>query len=200
VLVGAATLANAQSPINVGIKAGVNLSTININSDVDGFEDVNIDGGLGLVAGGFVRINLGKISIQPEVLYSQKKFSEPGENGDSEIEYTINEIDVPVLIGIDLVDAKVFKLRLVGGPMISLNIDNKIESGDFSFSSDELDNAFEEAKFGYVVGLSADVTKLTFDLRYNGQLSDTFSDDFTGTSDITTKTSWVQFTVGFKFL
>lgn len=198
VLVGAVTLANAQSPINVGVKIGGNFANIDLESSDPSFDAGDLKSQFGFVGGGFVRINLGKISIQPEVLYSQKKFKEEAEGFTTE--YTLNELDVPVLIGYDLVDAKLVKLRLMAGPVASINLSNEIGGGDVDISGDEVDELFESARFGYSVGLSLDVTKLTFDLRYNGSFSDTFDPEQIGLNDLKSTTSWISATVGFKFL
>lgn len=187
------SFAAAQSPINVGIKAGANFS--NINLDGEGVTDEDFKSQVGLVAGGFVRINLGKLSIQPEVLYSQKKFKKEADGFTDE--YTLNEVDVPVLLGIKLVDAAVVKLRLVAGPMFSFNVDSKVDASDGSEFSEDI---WEDAKIGYAAGLSLDVTKITIDVRYNGQFSDTFDSSQFGVDDFESSTGWFQVTVGFKFI
>lgn len=183
----------AQSPINVGVKIGANLANVNLEETDPDVTINELKSQVGIVAGGFVRINLGKISIQPEILYSQKKLKD--EEGGITTEYTSNEIDIPVLLGVDLIDAKVVKLRLMAGPQASLNLSNEIT--DFDGDVDEL---YESARFGFAAGVSLDVTKLTFDLRYNGSFGDVFDPEQFGVQGLESNANWVQFTVGFKFI
>ena len=196
----------AQSPINVGVKLGGNFTGVE-------FDVNNPDAALGddsrqfgFVGGAFVRLNLGKISIQPELLYSQKKFEteENVNSGAPAFEFTSSELDIPVLVGIDLIDAKVVRLRLVAGPMVSFSVSNSVDiaTSGVQLNTDDI-FSWEEAKFGYAAGVSLDVTKLTFDLRYNGQFGDQFDPStFQNAlgSSLETSANWIQLTVGFKFI
>ena len=66
-----------RSEISVGIKGGVNLSNV---YDSEG-EDFVADSKVGFVLGGFGSIPLGRyFGLQPEVLFSQKKYLRNDQN------------------------------------------------------------------------------------------------------------------------
>ena len=92
VMVMAAQSAFAQIQVAVGVKGGVNLSKLNINSSVAD----NYDSRTGFHGGGFVLVKLTKIAIQPEVLFSRQgsKLSLNGLNLEQNIDY----INVPVML------------------------------------------------------------------------------------------------------
>ncbi|MES2141006.1 MAG: porin family protein [Bacteroidota bacterium] len=80
-----------------GLKAGANYSNV---YDTQG-EEFQADPKLGLAAGAFLAIPIGKyLGIQPEVLYSQKGFKATGRilGGNYEFTRTTNFIDVPLLV------------------------------------------------------------------------------------------------------
>ena len=80
-----------------GLKAGVNYSNV---YDTQG-EEFQADPKLGLAAGAFLAIPIGKyLGIQPEVLYSQKGFRATGRilGGNYEFTRTTSFIDVPLLV------------------------------------------------------------------------------------------------------
>lgn len=198
-LVASSSYLAAQSPVNFGVKIGGNFADVSWDTDIEGVEFDDVKRQFGFVVGGFVRFNLGKISIQPELLYSQKRFKDETE---IEGEYTVNDIDIPVLVGVDLVDQGPVRLRVVAGPIVSVKASAKIDYADGSIVVDE-NEAYESARFGFAAGLSLDITKLVFDLRFNGQFSNTFDPEAIlgpGETDLSSKANWIQATVGFKFL
>jgi hypothetical protein len=97
-----------------GLKAGVNYSNV---YDAQG-EEFQADPKLGLAAGAFVAIPIGKyLGIQPEVLYSQKGFKATGRilGGTYEFTRTTSFIDVPLLVSFKPSEF----LTLVAGPQYS---------------------------------------------------------------------------------
>jgi len=105
VLVSINTTSNAQdddnrtdfrNKLSVGIKGGLNLSNV---YDSEG-EEFQADSKIGLAAGAFLAIPIGKyLGIQPEVLYSQKGFQATGRILGSTYKFTrtTSYIDVPLL-------------------------------------------------------------------------------------------------------
>lgn len=87
-----ATSVHAQIQVAVGVKGGVNMSKLNINSSVAD----NYDARTGFHGGGFVLVKLTKLGIQPEVLFSRQgsKLSLNGVNLEQNIDY----INVPVIL------------------------------------------------------------------------------------------------------
>ena len=84
--------ASAQIQAAVGIKGGVNLTSLNVNSSVA----ANYEARAGFHGGGFVLLKLLKFGIQPEILFSRQG-SRLGVNGLS-LEQNIDYINVPVML------------------------------------------------------------------------------------------------------
>lgn len=183
-LVMFSSLAMAQSPIHFGIKVGANYS--NMKADI---ESVKTKYATGYLGGVFARLDLpAKFVIQPEIYYSLKKSQfeqEVNRNGstvkvDSDLEK--GDIDLALLLGYRLIDLELFNLRLMGGVVNSMNINDNLE--------EEFDE-FEKNSLGYQAGVGADVANFTFDVRYEGSFSE-IQDNF--------KYTGFQLAIGLKFI
>jgi len=119
---------NGQTPISAGIKIGFNSSKmITEIANVNEIEDASKNG---LLAGVFVRINLSKFYLQPEAYFAKKGGDFQYTNSSNAIftqQNDFNTIDIPVLIGLKLIDLKVVNLRIMAGPMASLIIGKDIK-------------------------------------------------------------------------
>ncbi|MDD4492681.1 MAG: porin family protein, partial [Bacteroidales bacterium] len=103
--------ADFREKLSFGVKAGVNLSNV---YDSQG-EQFNADSKLGLAAGVFVALPLGKyFGIQPEILFSQKGYKGSGSllGSDYSFSYTSNYIDVPLLLAFKPISL----ITIVAGP------------------------------------------------------------------------------------
>ncbi|WP_019948426.1 porin family protein [Hymenobacter aerophilus] len=173
----AATETKAQG-IRLGLKGGANLS--NLSGDLtnkDGYDNkVGFHGGLMLNVG---LIDDGFLSLQPEVLYSQKGYKY--DSGQTfglykrEGDVTYNYIDVPVLLKV-----KAGNLFFEAGPQYSYLLKVKDEStGSLNGTVVGRTEAERDLKnvnrneFGYVAGLGLQTDMgLMLGLRYNGALTD----------------------------
>ncbi|SHG64604.1 porin family protein [Pedobacter caeni] len=158
-----ATAASAQkNPFHIGLKGGANFSKLPISS-----EGVTSKYATGFSAGAFTRIDISKVYVQGELLFSKKasKFNSDLLN-DQKVSWS--SIDVPVLVGYKLLNMDLLNVRIFGGGVYSYTISEKaslFKQIDNSF------NKFDKSNIGYQVGAGIDVGKLTFDLRYEGGLS-----------------------------
>jgi len=201
----AAPAAHAQG-IRLGVKAGANLS--NLSGDLteeDRFKNkVGFHGGVmlnvGLVADGF-------LSIQPEVLYSQKGFKYADNEftvGSDRIKYegdrTYNYIDVPVLLKV-----KAGGLYLEAGPQYSYLLKVKDESSisrnGNTFSSvsgtQDLDNV-RRSEIGYAAGLGFQSDMgLLIGVRYNGSFTDFGKDGYADNDLRNARNSVFQASIGY---
>lgn len=80
------------SQIQVGPKAGVNISNAN------GWDSPNVKTSslIGFHVGGFVAFKLGKLYIQPELLYSTQGFKI--DSTGTEHDYKLNYVNIPVML------------------------------------------------------------------------------------------------------
>ncbi|MBC3540435.1 porin family protein [Rufibacter sediminis] len=179
--------AQAQTGPSIGVKAGVNYSTITADNDN------NVKYKPDFHLGAFADFSISDmVSIRPELLYSRKgaKFEFSGtevvedEFGDEQtITGTVDGklihqyLELPVLAHI-----KAGNLFFEGGPtfayLLKSEADMKIEySGDdMDFSMDETTEITEDMKrfeFGYAAGIGYELPSgLGLTLRYQGGLSD----------------------------
>jgi hypothetical protein len=149
-----ASAANAQSPIRLGVKAGLNLP--NIIKD-DGNNDFKTKVNPGFNAGVTLDIQLIKgLAFTPELLYATKGYK--AETAFGEFTQTTHFIDLPILASINLGGSG---LNLVAGPQVSFLVStkNKFENGfgtvEQQFNEDA--DKFKKSLVGGVIGFRYDV-------------------------------------------
>ncbi|GAB2496788.1 porin family protein [Algoriphagus taiwanensis] len=156
----------AFSQNGVGIKAGLSSTKIDFKNE----NFVPADAQTGYHIGLFGRFGGAGFFVQPELLFTQTSGDfafvpgsvsggTPPENYKAEF----NRLDIPVLVGF-----RVFKvIRLMAGPVASININSKLEE-----SIDTVGEAnFSNATLGYQAGLGVDIGNLSIEGKYEGGLS-----------------------------
>lgn len=161
--------AMAEMPINFGIHGGVSSNRIK-------FEDLSSVRGsqanTGYMFGAFMRLNFGKLYLEPALNYSHKKSTAEGKRaavGESRnnIELKRNTFDIPVMVGFQVLDLSIVKIRAFLGPQISVGKMQNLKQLGSEVRADK-------ANWSGKVGLGLDVWKLTFDADYEkgfGKLS-----------------------------
>lgn len=164
-----------EGPANIGIKFGTNTSTMFTNFD-DVLnqsileEDVN-----NYLAGAFIRLNLGRIYFQPEAYFNTKggiiRSNTGIEQTNVESPYTVFDyqtLDVPVLLGVKLINGKLINLRIHCGPVFSYVTANSFVTDISDFNEADLNDRF----MGWQIGAGIDVWFLSVDARIenNNQL------------------------------
>ena len=185
--------------VTIGPKVGISSSTVDFDElTVNGQTIESGDAKVGFHAGLFARITLLGFYIQPEALFTQSGGEiQLSENSvDDVLDYTYNKLDVPVMAGIKIGDF----FRLNAGPVFSLLLSDDLSIDGLGTTVDEVNDNYNNATVGYQAGAGIDISKLTFDLRYEGSLSK-LTDNFTvrGSSFNTDlrNNQWV-FSVGLK--
>ncbi|MFZ4724445.1 MAG: porin family protein [Paludibacter sp.] len=178
------TAANAQ--LNFGVKAGYNSSLTfeNVGSVTNGGYDLNSvtsEMWNNFHAGLFARVFFGKmIYVQPELLYSiQKKeykigiadILNPSISNVVKNSATVSTVDVPLLVGVKLIDLKIVNLRVFAGPKLRFNAGSSlafenVTSGS-TFDTKSLVSDIKKAQVGLEVGAGVDVLMFALDARYN---------------------------------
>ena len=176
----------AQMP-NFGIKAAVTASNLNTSNFSSNYSSDNL---LGYQVGVFMRLNSKKLYLQPEAVYNHRSTQLAGFSG-GDITFDIGTIDVPLLVGFKLIDAKVFNLRAFVGPEASF------ATGDGT-SSDNLHIAdFNKLSWYMQAGVGIDLLFLTFDVRYEKGLNN-FINDYQNEGSL--KNNVFVFSLGMKFM
>lgn len=180
----------AQFKINVGLKAGANYSTL-IKDNLE----INPRYRASFVGGAFARFTLGRVILQPELLYSTKKVEITSTQGGTVTGSIKTEnLDVPLLVGFNLVNTDLIQFRVMAGPVASFKLSE--DQGPFDLGA----TSFKNAKWGYQVGLGVDIWKFTGDFRYEGALDETLKlgGTYFEPTDDRPRSGLFQVTVGYK--
>lgn len=175
--------AMAEFPINIGVHGGVSSNRIKVK-DIP--YNIKTRAHSGFMLGAFCRINLGTLYIEPSLNFNQKKSVIEAENLDSESTMKINSFDIPLMLGVKILDFSVLKLRGYLGPVASFP--GKIKNLPSGFSDFNSKNTMWNGK----IGVGVDVWKLTFDIDYEKSFQN-LGHDFKAPRSY-------NFTLGFKII
>ncbi len=172
--------AQVDKPVKVGITGGLNLANFN-DSNVE--TDINT----GLTAGVFSRFYIpdSPVSIQPEILYSQKGAS--GDNIDANLDY----IEIPVLARFAFVNDSEVTPNVFFGPYVGFNLSAEGTNGNITINADDVVNKTDA---GVVFGADMELSQFTIGGRYSAGLIEVFDDP-----DATSKNGVFSIMVGVSF-
>ena len=232
-MMGSAAFAGGGFDIAIGPKVGYQTATLSYDK-----AKIKSDFSNHFTAGLFGRVTIGRVYVQPEVLYFKtSNVFDVGVTGTgtdnlfniptgADVNLTLNQMNlqVPILIGVNIIDLDIITLRAQVGPTANFTLKSKTLV-DYSYSATNAegaaitqegdyntdDNMFDTKtiSWGLQAGLGVDVLKrITLDINYNFGLSKVFKNlnntelgnyfDFGNTDN--TKQNMFMVTVGFKFL
>jgi hypothetical protein len=185
----------------IGLKGGVNLSTLSIDDN----NDKNLK--MGFHAGVFNKIGItDKFAIQPELLYSVKgvKYNfDDNVLADGNAKFNLNYLDLPVKLVFNLSEDFEFQFGPYVSYLLNAILDTYAEVLGFwdIDGNDELDrenyNAFD---FGVALGLGFDFDPLVVGFNYNLGLTPVAKEDKVSRDILDeAKNSVIQVYVGIKF-
>ncbi len=151
----------------VGISAAKAVVDESFSYDGNQLTYTSGDRKVGFHAGLFGRVTIASFYLQPEVMFSSVKgqINIDGDNNLSEAwDLSYNKIEVPVLVG------KSFGgiLHIDAGPVFNYMLTNDAREGGIL---DEVKQNYNQATVGYQVGFGFDISDITLDFRYEGNLS-----------------------------
>jgi hypothetical protein len=175
ILAGFASAANAQTGVKYGIKGGFNGATFS-GTDSKGSEYK-----AGFAAGVFANFGISdNVSIQPEVLFSQKGASVDDFQGISgnTFKSTLSYIDVPVLARINTgEDGKGLFFEI--GPQGSFAVADRdfIQASGNKYNENTTTQDLNKVLIGYVGGIGYQITSgLSLGVRYTGDFAQVYKD------------------------
>jgi hypothetical protein len=179
--------APAVAQISYAAKVGVNFADISFDAD----EDVPTSGRKGLLAGVFVTIPLGWLTVQPEAIYTVKGTSL--DIGGVTSDYIVDYVEVPLLARLRLPR----NAYVVAGPAMAFRLRARSRI-DFGGSTEEfdLDEDIESFDLGIVGGVGLDIGRWVVDARYTHGLSDIDTDT---SDDVRARNRVVSLSAGFRF-
>lgn len=171
-------LTYAQGPISFGPKIGWNSSQISTN-----YEDYLSQMKNGVQGGLFFSIYMDKLYVQPEAYFSLRRGTlntfigdASNVNGTLDVSqsFSITTVDIPMLLGFKLIDLKLVRLRVWGGPVASyvLNKEYSLHLNGENKTDKVSKDDFKDAVWGFQVGAGLDVLFLTFDIGYEFALEE----------------------------
>jgi hypothetical protein len=153
---------SAKAQFSLGVKGGVDYSTINTNN-------LNSSSTAGYQAGAFARIG-GGLYLQPELYLSSSggQFNSSNNVYSGNVHFT--NLNVPLLLG-KRFGAKNLNFRIMAGPIYTSVLSQK-ESFSQNFNVAYTDfGKYKNSTLGFQAGAGIDLGALTADLRYEGGLT-----------------------------
>ncbi len=192
-----ATLGFAKGPVDFGLnlRYGMPRSEFKVTEGTS-LNDYSINSENGYSGGLFLRINWKKFFAQTEAMYSFQKLKYSLDenplaiqNYSSESVMKSRSLDVPILVGYNIVDIKLLKLKIFTGPTIDWMIkpDENIFAGIDKTSSD----------WAWTVGGGVEAAFVSFDVRYGFDINSTEGKWFNNNS-LEKKTNVLSFTLGLR--
>lgn len=175
-----------------GVKAGLNVASIG----GDTFVGATFDTRIAYHVGVFAQVPLlGKLSLQPEVLYSAQGSNFGGILGLSGFDdQKLNYVNVPVLAKYRIIKG----LSAEAGPVVGVLISADGRVTDFNGNSVDTSDFYNTIDAGFAIGASyAMDSGFVFGLRYNKGLTNINNSDFTNR---TNQNNVFQIHAGYSFL
>ena len=154
----------AQKDSGFGIKAGLNY---NQNGDLS-FKQVQAagedliagsDGMVGFHVGFYGKLDMPKIYIRPELVYTKTKSSYNVEGGTND--YDVSKLDLPVLLGYKIIGP----LHIFAGPAFQYTLKNDLKDV-------ELDDVKNDFTIGAHFGVGVNLGNIGLDVRYERGFSE----------------------------
>lgn len=191
------TTANAQ----IGVRIGANLA----NASVSDSEDATFKMRPGFSAGVFYQIKSGSLTIQPEINFAQQgtKFELDILGTKAETNFTMNYIQIPILVKYGFGDMEKLNFFVQAGPYLGMGIgkakgetcvgsDCETDETEYGSGEDQIKNP----DFGAQLGAGVNINKnISVDVRYVLGLNNLVN----GEEDSSWKNNAINIGVGYKF-
>lgn len=167
-------LSSVRSQVQFGVKAGVNIATLTLSSDLSGSGE-SLSSKTDFNAGVLASIPLfNSFTLQPEINYSGQ--GAKGSDGTTTTTVNYNYINVPILFKFNHSSG----LFAETGPQIGFLISANAKADG---QSEDIKSQISSTDFSWAFGLGYKTQmNLGIDLRYNLGLSNTVKDSGNGTS------------------
>ncbi|MDB5126088.1 porin family protein [Mucilaginibacter sp.] len=189
--VAVATVTRAQilPKVQVGIKGGVNLSSLSNSGST-----FSADNRAGYLGGIWARFGALGFNFQPELYITSKNVDI--NNSNSKVgSAKFTSIDVPLLLG-GKIGAFGLGGRFYAGPLLSFAINKDNNFGSAVGGATRLD--YKDSNFAITAGAGVDISKFSIDLRYEAGL--TKQNYFDGSTNYKTRVSLFNLSLGYAFL
>ena len=184
-LIAFSAVSYGQAKVAMGIKGGLNLSSI----DRTATAGETYKSATGFHGGLFATIKIAKIGIQPEVLFSKQVTTQTDNSGDTD--WNLQYVTIPVMIKWYMVKG----LNLQVGPQFGMLTSAAQET---AVGSTDIKSDLKSSDWSLGAGIGFDAPfKLNIEARYVIGLSDI--NNFAGASE-SIKNRTIQISLGYRFL
>lgn len=187
--VTAVSKAQLLPKVQVGIKGGVNLSSLSNSSGT-----FSADNRAGYLGGIWARFGALGLNFQPE-LYVTSKNVDINNSNTKVGTAKFTSIDVPLLLG-GKIGAFGLGGRFYAGPLLSFAINKDNSFGSAVGGATRFD--YKSSNFALTAGAGIDISKISIDLRYEAGL--TKQNYFDGSTNYKTRVSLFNLSLGYAFL
>lgn len=177
----------AQPIIDVGLKGGIHNSKVTANLDEFTTESI-----VKSHIGAFARVGYGRVYVQPEAYFTSKGGELESNIFNTVTRFDFNNVDVPVLLGVKVLNGEMANVRIMAGPVFSFVTSNNV-SGDDRFTTQYFKNNY----FGYQYGIGVDIWSFFLDARIENGTNNLYENPNVG---LNSKNRTFMITVGFKIL
>lgn len=198
-IVGTMLLISSQSNAQLfykGIKGGLNISNIKGLDEIPGIENTSTY--TGWHAGIMLGVNLPIVDVQADILYSQQGVSYDDVTGGDPIDLENSYVLIPIMAKLGFIPVVNLQLGIQYAFLTKSLIDGETDIDVGSGVTVAAKDLFKSGYGSFMVGLGADISKLTIDIRYDLGISD-INDYETVFSDTKLKNTNLQLSLGFKF-
>lgn len=205
VAIFAMTTANAQFDFCIGPKLGYQTTKLSFKKD-----NIKSDFKGNMTLGVFGRITVERFVVQPELLYFKSsksmRFETTGKSFSlNNIIVNQNNLALPVFLGYQFVDTKMFDMRICAAPVFYFAVGKVEYTSEDGNKSLIVNDASKNTIIGGAVNLGVDIWRFVLDVNYSFGLSKVFDDelhlsDNRSISVIDARQNVFTVTLGFKFL
>jgi hypothetical protein len=157
---------------DLGIKVGYNASKLSTNID-----SIKSSMSSGFHVGAYARIGK-RVYLQPEAYYTMSggTFENLGANtiNDWKQKVTVGTLDIPVLIGFQLIKGNTINWRIMVGPEVSFLVNSKIK--DVSLTGPIEKSDLSSVNWYLQAGTGIDFLFMNLDLRYQTGLNNVINE------------------------
>ncbi len=155
-------IASAQK-FDLGVKGGYMYSDMDVHS----VKEMKSKAKSGYLLGVFARVSGDKWFFQPELQYRARTSDFTFEDAvKGKVAVDCKTLDMPLQVGINLLNLQVVKISAHTGPVVSLNLNDDTELRDIPGNLDDYVKDYKSVLWAGQVGVSVDFMRFVIDLSY----------------------------------
>lgn len=181
----------AFAQFTFGPKIGLTMSKLTTN-----FPEIKEEMKTGFQIGAFARFGK-KLYLQPEVIFATKGGNITTNDNNLKTSIKLNTVQIPALVGFTMVNLKVVNVRVMGGPAISMVVNEEIDF-DEGIQDPITEENIKNGIWTFQLGGGIDVLMFTLDVRYEWGLNNIY--DPKGGQSYDMKNNLWNISLGWKIL